>query len=189
MVKLTEEIDTVVGKTRFLTEKDIENLPYLQMVVKESLRLHPPGALLLPHESMEDCKIGGYDIPSNTMAYVNVWAIGRDPSIWETPQMFLPERFEGKNVTVYGRHFDLLPFGSGRRMCPGWSLAMADLHLLIGTFVQAYSLSVNSGNQSDVLDGATIDFSEKAGSSISMRTPLAVFARPRLPLHMYQPSS
>ncbi|KAI3806502.1 hypothetical protein L1987_22409 [Smallanthus sonchifolius] len=127
MKKALEEIDQVVGKNRLLQESDIPNLPYLQAIDKESLRLHPT-APLIPRLSTKDCTVGGYHIPANTTTFINVCSVGRDPTHWESPLEFKPERFEGNQLDVRGQHFRLLPFGSGRRMCPGTSLGLLMLH-------------------------------------------------------------
>ncbi|PKI26109.1 hypothetical protein CRG98_049202, partial [Punica granatum] len=94
------------------------------MVIKESLRLHPVAPLLLPHEAIEDCTINGFHIPRKSRVIVNTYAIGRDPSVWPNPELFWPERFEGSDVDIRGRDFQLIPFGSGRRGCPGLQLGL-----------------------------------------------------------------
>jgi cytochrome P450 len=93
MQKCVKELDEVVGRGRLVDESDLPNLPYLHAVVKETLRLHPPGALMVPHESTEDCTVSGYFIPAKTRVIVNVWAISRDPALWDQPFDFSPERF------------------------------------------------------------------------------------------------
>lgn len=129
MAKARQEIDMVIGKSKMVEESDIANLPYIQAIVKETLRLHPTGPLVV-RECTEDCIIAGYEIPAKTRLFVNVWAIGRDPNHWENPLEFWPERFLNKEemgksqLDVRGQHFHLLPFGTGRRSCPGATLAM-----------------------------------------------------------------
>ena len=130
MEKARKEIDLVVGRNRVVTESDMQNLPYMEAVVKETLRLHPPSPIIM-RESVEKCKVSGYDIPAKTGVFINVWAIGRKAEDWENPLQFWPERFlnrEGNgnkmNMEVRGQHYQLLPFGSGRRGCPGASLAL-----------------------------------------------------------------
>ncbi|KAI5077506.1 hypothetical protein GOP47_0007330 [Adiantum capillus-veneris] len=102
MHKAQDEIENVVGKSSFVKEEDLKSLPYLRMVVKESMRLHPVGPLLLPREASQECQIKGYKIPAKTCAFINVWAIGRDPSTWENPLQFWPERFDRKEVDFRG---------------------------------------------------------------------------------------
>ncbi|XXG72035.1 hypothetical protein AAC387_Pa07g1218 [Persea americana] len=113
--KLTTERDLVVGRHRFVEESDIPNLPYLQSTVKELFRLHPAVPLLIPRCNDQDCHISGFHIPKHTVLLVNVWRMGRDPSLWADPMEFRPERFEGSDIDVKGQGFELLPFGAGRR--------------------------------------------------------------------------
>ncbi|KAF5811595.1 putative 3,9-dihydroxypterocarpan 6A-monooxygenase [Helianthus annuus] len=123
--KAVEEIDQVVGKSRLVQESDIPNLTYLQAIVKESLHLHPT-TTLISRLSTQDCIVGGYHIPKNTTTLVNVWSLGRHHTHWESPHEFL-----GKQLDVRGQHFGLLPFGSGRRICPGTSLGLM-VHTTLG---------------------------------------------------------
>ncbi|GLJ24861.1 hypothetical protein SUGI_0475460 [Cryptomeria japonica] len=116
--KTREEIKEVVGSGRLVEESDIPKMVYLQSIVKESLRLHPPGPLAL-RESTEECNIDGYFIPVQTRVFINIWALGRDPKHWENPLEFRPERFSESSIDVRGQHFQILPFGGGRRGCPG----------------------------------------------------------------------
>ncbi|KAL6336897.1 hypothetical protein AAG906_036211 [Vitis piasezkii] len=151
MEKARQEIDSVVGKDRLVEESDIANLPYLQAIVKETLRLHPPGAVIA-RESIEDCTIRGYDIPTKTQLFVNLWAIGRDPNYWENPLEFWPERFLREDgslksqLDVKGQHFHLLPFGSGRRICPGISLALQVVQTSLAAMIQCFEWRVGGGN-------------------------------------------
>ena len=104
----------------------LARLGYLKMVVKETLRVHPPATMLLPREAMRDIQIGGYDVSAKTRIYVNVWAIGRDPTSWpDDPEEFKPERFEMSEIDFKGAHFELTPFGAGRRICPALSMSTA----------------------------------------------------------------
>nr|XP_015869779.2 cytochrome P450 93A3-like [Ziziphus jujuba var. spinosa] len=168
--KARKEIDSVIGKTRLLQESDIVNLPYLQATVKETLRLHPTGPMIV-RESSESSKICGYDIPEKTQLLVNVWAIGRDPSHWENPLEFKPERFlseegSGKSqLDVRGQHFHLLPFGSGRRGCPGTSLALQIVQTTLGAMIQCFEWKVGGG------DGS-VDMEEGPGLTLPRATPL-----------------
>ncbi|CAN1322447.1 Cytochrome P450 93A3 [Linum perenne] len=153
--KLQEELDSVVGKSRLVEESDITNLPYLQAVVKETLRLHPTGPLIV-RQSSEDCEVVGYKIPARTRLFVNVWAIGRDPSHWDDPLEFKPERFmevKRRHVEVKGQHFELLPFGSGRRGCPGITLALQMVHTSLAVMVQCFDWKVESDKGIDMEEG------------------------------------
>ncbi|CAL9109584.1 unnamed protein product [Musa acuminata var. zebrina] len=147
--KAREELDAVVGKNRLVEESDIPNLPYLQSIVKETLRLHPTGPLIL-RRSNNDNKIDGYDVPANTTVFVNVWAIGRDPERWSDPLEFYPERFMEKKgeeaMDVRGQHFELIPFGSGRRGCPGASLALQLVQSTVGAMIQCFEWKVGGGS-------------------------------------------
>ncbi|KAK9067775.1 hypothetical protein SSX86_011886 [Deinandra increscens subsp. villosa] len=148
--KAREEIDHVVGKNRLLVESDIPNLPYLQAIMKETLRLHPP-VPLIPRKSTEDRIVAGYDIPAKTTVFINVWSIGRDPNYWENPLEFRPERFLDNPLDVRGQHYEFLPFGSGRRMCPAISLGLQMVHSMLGVMIQCFDwkdenlTSVNMG--------------------------------------------
>ncbi|KAF2306162.1 hypothetical protein GH714_014669 [Hevea brasiliensis] len=123
--KAQQELDTLVGRERQVKESDMKDLVYLQAIIKESFRLYPAAPLSVPHESIEDCSVGGYHIPAGTRLIVNVSKIHRDSRMWLNPSEFIPERFltTHKDVDVKGQNFELLPFGSGRRMCPGVSFA------------------------------------------------------------------
>lgn len=141
--KAREELDIHVGKERLVQESDIPKLAYLQAIVKETMRLFPSGPLGGPRELIQECTIGGHSFPKGTRLIVNVWKIQRDPKVWEDPLEFKPERFLGrsKEVDVMGKHFELLPFGTGRRGCPGMVLGLRLLHLLLATFLQAFNFS------------------------------------------------
>ncbi|CAN7044669.1 unnamed protein product [Brassica rapa subsp. trilocularis] len=131
MKKVQDEIHSCIGikhKER-ITEEDLDKLQYLKLVVQESLRLHPPVPLLLPRKTMSQIKIQGYDIPPKTILVVNAWSIGRDPKHWKDPEEFVPERFITCPVDYKGHGFEMLPFGSGRRMCPGMASGIATVEL------------------------------------------------------------
>uniref|UniRef100_A0A0D3DAZ4 Cytochrome P450 n=1 Tax=Brassica oleracea var. oleracea TaxID=109376 RepID=A0A0D3DAZ4_BRAOL len=131
MKKAQDEIRTCFGikQKERIEEEDLDKLQYLKLVIKETLRLHPAGPLLLPRETMSQIKIQGYDIPPKTLLVVNAWSIGRDPKHWEDPEEFIPERFIDCPVDYKGQSFEMLPFGSGRRMCPGMASAIATVEL------------------------------------------------------------
>ncbi|CAH2059989.1 unnamed protein product [Thlaspi arvense] len=129
MEKTQAEIEHVIGQNGIVQESDISKLPYLQAVVKETFRLHPPVPLLLPRKAEADVEVLGFMVPKDTQVLVNVWAIGRDPSAWENPTQFEPERFLGNDMDVRGRDYELTPFGAGRRICPGLPLAMRTVTL------------------------------------------------------------
>ncbi|KAL2906597.1 Cytochrome P450 71D10 [Bienertia sinuspersici] len=112
-------------------EASLDKLKYLKLLVKETLRIHSPLPCLVPRESIKSCEINGYEIPSKTRVFINAWAIGRDSRYWKDPEMFNPERFEGSSIDYKGAHFELIPFGAGRRMCPGMGLGIATVELVL----------------------------------------------------------
>ncbi|GLJ32240.1 hypothetical protein SUGI_0648910 [Cryptomeria japonica] len=135
--RVLQELDEVVGCHRRVEESDLDRLPYLHAAVKEIFRLHPTVPLLLPHKAERSCVIGGFVIPKNSQVMVNVWAIGMDPAIWKSPSEFVPERFlEGENskMDYRGQNFELIPFGSGRRICPGLPLASRMINFVLAFF-------------------------------------------------------
>lgn len=138
MKKVQEELETVVGMKRKVEESDLDKLEYLDMVLKESFRIHPVAPLLIPHQSVEDCKVGNFFIPKKSRVIINAWAIMRDPSAWSEPERFWPERFEGSNIDVRGRDFQLIPFGSGRRGCPGLQLGLTTVRLVVAQLVHCF---------------------------------------------------
>lgn len=155
MKKLQKEIEEKVGRTyKILEESDMETLEYLDMVIKETFRLHPVGPLLLPHESIEDCTIDGFHIPKKSRILINTKAIGQDPMVWEEPEKFFPERFSGKdkNVDIRGRDFRLIPFGSGRRICPGLQLGLTVVRLMVAQLVHCFDWELPNGMRPEELD-------------------------------------
>jgi len=179
MKKAQTELDTIVGKSRRVEEVDVPNLKYLQAIVKENFRLHPVGPILLPHLSIKPCKVLGYDIPGNTLVFVNASAIHRDPKSWEDPTTFKPERFlDGMthaHIQVEGQNFELLPFGSGRRQCPGIMLASTLVHIMVATFVQSFDWSLPNG-----LEPMDLDMSEAEGAVNVLAHPLIAIPKARL---------
>ncbi|KAL7114984.1 hypothetical protein ACP275_04G155400 [Erythranthe tilingii] len=137
--KAKHEIKSVAGDNERLNESEILKLPYLQAVIKETLRYHPPGPLLIPRKSEYDTHVSGYYIPKDTQLLVNVWAMGRDPTMWSDPESFEPERFlSNKNIDFKGQDFELIPFGAGRRLCPGLPLANRILHITVATLIHNF---------------------------------------------------
>ncbi|KAK8495828.1 hypothetical protein V6N11_009612 [Hibiscus sabdariffa] len=119
LLRAKKELEEAIGKKNLVEKSDINRLPYLQAIIKETFRMHPVAPLLLPHKASSDAHLCGFTIAKESQVLVNVWAIGRDPSLWENPNDFMPERFLGSEIDVKGRDFRLIPFGAGRRMCPG----------------------------------------------------------------------
>ncbi|EOY15806.1 Cytochrome P450, family 81, subfamily D, polypeptide 2, putative [Theobroma cacao] len=169
MQKVRAEIDAHVGHGRLLHDSDLANLPYLRCVANETLGLYPPSPLLLPHFSSEDCVVGGYEIPRGTMLMVNVWAIHRDPSLWEGPSKFKPERFEASFGEKEG--FRYLPFGLGRRDCPGAAMGMRLIFLALGAAIQCFVWeNVGQGK---------VDMSSGSGITLLKARPLEARCCPR----------
>lgn len=152
MSKVEKELEQVIGKGNPVEETDVARLPYLQAVIKETFRLHPPVPLLLPRKAEVDVEIAGYIIPKDAQVLVNAWAIGRDPTKWENPNVFLPERFLDSKIDIKGHHFELIPFGSGRRICPGLPLAIRMLPLMLGSLVNCFNWKLEDGIKLDDLD-------------------------------------
>ncbi|XP_057972506.1 cytochrome P450 98A2 [Malania oleifera] len=179
--KAQEELDRVIGTERVVTESDFSNLPYLQCVAKEALRLHPPTPLMLPHRANANVKVGGYDIPKGSNVHVNVWALARDPAAWPNPLEFRPERFLEEDVDMKGHDYRLLPFGAGRRVCPGAQLGINLVTSMLGHLLHHFSWSPPEGVRPE-----EIDMSENPGLVTYMRTSLQAVPTPRLPAHLYK---
>ncbi|KAK9668241.1 hypothetical protein RND81_13G044000 [Saponaria officinalis] len=152
MKKAQAELHEVIGKGNSLEEQDVTRLPYLQAIVKETFRLHPPVPLLLPRKMDSDVRLFNYTVPKNAQVLVNAWAIGRDPETWKNAESFEPERFMGSKIDVKGRDFDLIPFGAGRRICPGLPLAIRMLHLMLGSLVHGFDWKLEGGLSPEKLD-------------------------------------
>jgi cytochrome P450 len=168
MQKVKAEIDEHVGHGRLLNESDIVKLPYLRCVINETLRLYPPAPLLLPHFSSEACTAGGFDIPQGTMLVVNAWTMHRDPKLWEEPNEFKPERFEAG--LGEGDGFKYIPFGIGRRVCPGASMGLQIVSLALGVLVQCFEWDKV---------GTVEDTSHGLGMILSKAKPLEALCSPR----------
>ncbi|KAF3960075.1 hypothetical protein CMV_015175 [Castanea mollissima] len=172
--KVQAELRSTIDPDKKLQENDIENLPYLKAVIKETLRLHPPLPFLVPHMAMDSCKMLGYNIPKETQILVNVWAIGRDPKTWVDPLVFKPERFMEPNMVDYkGHHFEFIPFGSGRRMCPAMPLASRVLPLALGTLLHSFDWVLADG-----LKREEMDMTERMGITLKKAVPLKAIPIP-----------
>ncbi|KAK7329383.1 hypothetical protein VNO77_23546 [Canavalia gladiata] len=164
--KAKHEIDTQIGKDRLVDEQDVSKLPYLQNIISETLRLHPPAPLLLPHYSSEDCKIGGYNIPRDTIVLTNAWLIHRDPKLWNDPTSFKPERFEKE-----GEVNKLIAFGLGRRACPGLGLAQRTVGFTMALLIQCFEWERESEEKLDMM--------EDKGITMPKRIPLQALCKSR----------
>lgn len=165
--KARAEIDSFVGNDRLINEADLINLPYLQNIISETFRLFPAVPLLLAHEASDDGTIGGYDMPKGAMLLVNAWAIHRDPSVWDNPTSFTPERFEAGGATPP----KLMPFGMGRRSCPGYGLAQKVIGLALASLIQCFEW--------ERVDGAEIDLTEGNGLTMPKAIPLVAKCKGR----------
>ncbi|KAI9118145.1 hypothetical protein K1719_010477 [Acacia pycnantha] len=173
--KLRDEIDTVLGPGHQVTEPDTHKLPYLQAVVKETLRLRMAIPLLVPHMNLHDAKLGGYDIPAESKILVNAWWLANNPAHWKNPEQFRPERFleEESKVEANGNDFRYLPFGVGRRSCPGIILALPILGVTLGRLVQNFELLPPPGQ-------SKLDTAEKGGQfSLHILKHSTIVAKPR----------
>ncbi|KFK29731.1 hypothetical protein AALP_AA7G171500 [Arabis alpina] len=169
MKKAQEEIRTTLGlKRERITEEDIDKVDYLKLIIKETFRLHPPLPFLLPRETMSHVKIQGYDIPPKTQIQLNVWTIGRDPERWTDPEDFIPERFANSSVDFRGQHFELLPFGSGRRICPGMPMAIGTVELGLLNLLYFFDWRLPQG----MIKGEDIDIEEAGNLTIVKKQPL-----------------
>ncbi|KAL6655500.1 hypothetical protein ACP70R_006326 [Stipagrostis hirtigluma subsp. patula] len=175
-----EELNRVVGRDRWVTETDIPSLLYLEAVVKETMRLHLVAPMLSPRLAREDTSVAGYAIPAGTRVLVNVWTITRDPALWDAPEEFRPERFVGSKIDVKGQHFELLPFGSGRRMCPGYSLGLKVIQVSLTNLLHGFAWRLPDGMTEEELS-----MEEIFGLSTPRKFPLQVVAEPKLSAGLY----
>ncbi|KAM1098510.1 hypothetical protein ACFX13_016089 [Malus domestica] len=176
MKLLQQELQTVIGMDRTVEESDLPKLAYLNKVIKESFRLHPVAPLLIPHASMEDITVDGYHIPKKSTIFVNIWTIGRDPSVWsDNVEEFYPERFNDSDVDLKGHDFQLLPFGSGRRGCPAMQLGLTTVRLALANLVHCFNFDLPSG-----LLPNELDMTETFGLSLSKTKHLLVVPTYRL---------
>jgi cytochrome P450 len=172
--KAQQEVRRVLGKTKghILTEDILSELHYLRLVIKETLRLHPPLPLLLPRTNYEKTEILGYTIPPGSRTVVNVWHLMRDPSIWDDPENFKPERFEG-GFDFKGLNYEYIPFGSGRRICPGMTFGLATVDVALARLLYHFDWELPSGTRPEDLD-----MSETFGATLQKSIELHLVARP-----------
>ncbi|KAF5181395.1 Cytochrome p450 [Thalictrum thalictroides] len=174
MKKAQAELEEVVGMNNMVEETHLSRLHYLDAVVKETLRLHPALPLLVPHCSSQSCTIGGYTVPKGASVFFNVWAMQRDPALWENPLAFHPERFLGDNIKCdyKGNDFHFLPFGSGRRICAGIPLAERMVKYVLASLLHSFEWRLPEGSK--------LDFAEKFGLVLKKATPVVAIPTPRL---------
>ncbi|KZV16364.1 7-ethoxycoumarin O-deethylase-like [Dorcoceras hygrometricum] len=171
--KAQQELDAVVGKHNIMEESHIHSLPYLSAIMKETLRLHPALPLLVPHSPSSASTVSGFTIPEGSRVFVNVWAIHRDPDIWENPSEFRPERFLDGKWDYSGNDLHYFPFGSGRRICAGTAMAERMFMFSLGSLVHSFDWSLAG-------DRRKVDLEEKFGIVLKKRLPLVAIATPRL---------
>ncbi|AES79998.1 putative geraniol 8-hydroxylase [Medicago truncatula] len=171
LTKVRKELCQTIGKGETIEESHIFKLPFLQAVVKETFRLHPPIPLLLPHKCDELVNILGFNVPKNAQVLVNVWAMGRDPTIWKNPDMFAPERFLECDINYKGNNFELIPFGAGKRICPGLPLAHRTMHLMVASLLHNFEW-----NLADGLIPEQLNMDEQFGLTLKRVQPLRVQA-------------
>ncbi|CAN0910636.1 Geraniol 8-hydroxylase [Linum grandiflorum] len=171
--KARDEIDQTIGKGNCLLESDVLRLLYLQAIIKETFRLHPASPLLIPRNASADVEICGFTVPKGAQILVNLWAMGRDPDIWNNPTSFMPERFMGSEIDFRGSSFELIPFGGGRRICPGLPWVMRMLPLILGSLVHEFDWTSKDG-----VELGSLDMKEKFGITLQKAKPLFV-----VPMH------
>ncbi|KAF8380384.1 hypothetical protein HHK36_027869 [Tetracentron sinense] len=167
MAKARRELAEKLGDRQKVEESDIPRLPYLQAVVKETMRLHPTVPLLLPHRAETDVELLGFHVPKHTQVLVNTWAIFRDPNLWEKPTCFIPERFLESEVDFRGRDFSYIPFSAGRRICPGLPLAVRMVNLVLASLVHRFEWKLPEG-----MSPEKMDISDKFGVTLQKAVPL-----------------
>ncbi|EEC66608.1 hypothetical protein OsI_32841 [Oryza sativa Indica Group] len=171
MAKACDELQRVIGSTRRIEESDIGRLPYLQAVIKETFRLHPPVPFLLPRQATTTIQILGYTIPKGAKVFINVWAMGRDKDIWPEAEKFMPERFLERATDFKGADFELIPFGAGRRICPGLPLAVRMVHVVLASLLINFKWRLPIKVERD-----GVNMTEKFGVTLAKAIPLCAMA-------------
>ena len=174
-----DELDTNIGKERWVQESDIKDLKYLQAIIKETFRLYPPAPLTGIREATEDCTVANYHIPKGTRLLISIWKLQRDPQIWTNPNNFEPERFmtTHSEMDFRAQNFEYIPFSYGRRSCPGMTSGLLVVHLTLARLLQGFEMSTR--------EGFPVDMSEGLGVALPKLNPLEVMLKPRLPLELY----
>lgn len=170
MKKLQDEIREIMKGKQHITDDDLQKMHYLKAVIKETFRCHPPVAIYF-HAAREYVNLMGYDIAPETMVLVNAWAIGRDPACWDEPEKFMPERFLNSSVDFRGFDFHLIPFGAGRRICPGLGFAATAIEHTVANLMQKFDWALPDGAK-----GEDLDVTERPGFTIGRKNPLIVVA-------------
>ncbi|KAF3624057.1 Cytochrome 71D6 [Capsicum annuum] len=176
LAKAQEEVREAFKDKATFDKIDMEELKYLKLVIKETMRFHAPVPLLVPRECREETNINGYTIPVKTKVMVNVWALGRDPKYWDDAESFKPERFEKCSVDFVGNSFEYLPFGSGRRMCPGMSFGLANVYLPLAQLLYHFDWKLPTG-----IEPRALDVTESSGATATRKNDLCLIATPYQP--------
>jgi len=174
MKKAQYEVREIFNKKGIVGENYINELEYLKLVVKETLRLHPPTPLLL-RECGQACEIDGYHIPAKSKVIVNSWTIGRDPKYWTEPERFYPERFTSTSIDYKGTNFEYIPFGAGRRICPGITFGLINVELALALMLYHFDWRLPNG-----MKGEDLDMTEQFGANVKRKNDLYLI--PTIPL-------
>lgn len=166
MRKLQNEVREAFKGKKVIEESDLQGLTYLKLVIKETLRLHPPVSLL-PRACRDECRVDGYFIPLKSKVIVNVWSMGKDPKYWDQPETFLPERFGNNSTDYLGNNFEFIPFGAGRRMCPGMNFGIANLMLPLSQLLYHFDWEMPKRMVPE-----DVDMTEADGITITRKNPL-----------------
>ncbi|GMN30144.1 hypothetical protein TIFTF001_041408 [Ficus carica] len=167
MKKVQDEVREVFNRKGSVDETGISEMTYFKCVVKETMRLHPAVPLLLPRECSEKCEINGYEIPAKTNVIINAWAIGRDPRYWTEPESFIPERFLDSSIDYKGTNFEYIPFGAGRRICPGITFGLSNVELQLASLLYHFDWKLADGMKHEDLD-----MTEALGSAVRRKDDL-----------------
>ncbi|KAL6909751.1 hypothetical protein ACP4OV_001410 [Aristida adscensionis] len=177
MAKLQDEVRGAFAASMKVSEEGLRELRYLHMVIKETLRLHLPAPLLVPRECQEQCQILGFDVPKGTMVMVNAGSISTDPEYWDEPEVFRPERFEHDGKDFSGNDFEFIPFGAGRRICPGMFFGLANIELALANVVFYFDWSLPEGVSCNEMD-----MTEAPGITVRKKSDLWLTAKSWAPL-------
>jgi len=176
MEKAQEEVRRVYGNKGYVDETELHQLTYLKSIIKETLRLHPSVPLLVPRENRERCQINGYEIPSKSRVIINAWAIGRNPEYWIEAESFKPERFLNNSIDFRGTDFEFIPFGAGRRICPGITFAIPNVELPLAQLLYHFDWKLPNEMKNDELD-----MTESEGITLRRKNDLCLVPITRQP--------
>lgn len=171
MKKTQDEVRSLVENKEIVEESDLDQLHYLKSVIKETMRIHPPVPLLVQRETMQECEINGYRIPAKTRLFINTLAIGRDPDVWERADEFYPERFMDSSIDYKGHDFQFIPFGAGRRICPGMHAGILVVELALANLLHRFNWELPKG-----ISKEDIDMGEAPGVTVHRKSSLQLVA-------------